>query len=169
VLPEHDRTRIEREAELIELVDGTQPPTLDNLEPLSAPGTGINRQVIEALQDLPPVDQAIFIGKLAGEISQAQLIDQLLLLRRLLLAGRQVPEIAAAEPAQRALERKLAELDREIENLLFDTRVRKEVVSDTVGLLLRLYRDRNHESLGIPVMPYVDPNPIDLDGAVRRE
>ena len=125
--------------------------------------------MIEALQDLPAVDRTIFIGKLSGEISQARSIDKLLLLRRLLLAGRQVPEIAGVEPAQREIDRKLAELDREIENLLFDTRVRKAVVSDTVGTLLRVYRDRNRESLAIPVMPYVDPNPIGLDGAVRKE
>jgi hypothetical protein len=114
------------------------------------------------------VDRNIFIGKIAGEISQAQTIDKLLMLRRLLLAGRQVPEIAGVEPAQRELERKLAELDREIDNLLFDTRVRKAVVSDTVGTLLRVHRDRNRESLAIPVMPYVDPNPLGLDGAVKE-
>jgi integrating conjugative element protein (TIGR03755 family) len=168
-LPEHDRTRLAMEEQLIKLVDGTLPPTLDNLEPVSAPGTGITRGVIEALQDLPKVDREIFISKLAGEISQARLIDRLLLLRRLLLAGRQVPEIAAAQPAQREIDRKLAELDREIENLLFDTRVRKEVVSDTVAMLLRVYQDRNRESLGIPVMPAIDSHPIELDGSVKKD
>lgn len=168
-LPEHDQRRIEAEAQLRPLVDGSLPPTLDHLESLAAPGTGITRRVIEALQDLPKVDQDIFVSKLAGEISQAQLIDQLLLLRRLLLAGRQVPEIAAAQPAQREIDRKLAELDREIENLLFDTRVRKEVVSDTVGMLLRVYQDRNRESLGIPVTPAIDLHPLDLDGSVKKD
>jgi hypothetical protein len=161
--------RIEMEQQFIELVEGTLNPTLDNLEPVSAPGTGITRSVIDALQDLPKVDQEIFISKMAGEISQARIIDKLLLLRRLLLAGRQIPEIAAVEPAQREIDRKLAELDREIDNLLFDTRVRKEVVSDTVAMLLRVYQDRNRESLGIPVMPYVDPHPVRLDGSVEKE
>jgi len=168
-LPEHDQTRIALEEHLRKLVDGTLPPTLDQLEPVSASGTGITRSVIEALQDLPKVDQAIFVGKLAGEISQAQLIDKLLLLRRLLLAGRQVPEIAAAQPAQRDIDRKLAELDREIENLVFDTRLRKEVVSDTAAMLLRIYQDRNRESLAIPVLPYVDPHPLELDGSVKKD
>ena len=168
VLPEHDETRIQAEEHLLELVDGSLPPTLGNLESLSAPGTGVTREAIEALQDLSQVDSQIFIAKLAGEISQAQLIDKLLLLRRLLLAGRQVPEIAAVEPAQREIDRKLIELDREIDNLLFDTRVRKEVMSDTLAMLLRIYRDRNQESLVIPTMPYVDPHPVRLDGSVKR-
>ena len=168
VLPLHDEQRITLEEELLALVEGTAPPTLEQLQTLSAPGTGLTRSAIEALQDLSAVDKDIFIAKLAGEISQAQLIDQMLLLRRLLLAGRQVPEIAAVEPAQREIERKLSELDREIENLLFDTRIRKEVMSDTVAMLLRLYRDRNQESLVIPTMPYVDPRPLQLDGSVKR-
>ena len=111
---------------------------------------------------------SIFVDKLAGEISQAKLINRLLLLRRLILAGRQIPEIAAVLPAQREIDRKLIELDREIDNLLFDTRVRKEVVSDTVAMLLRVYQDRNRESLLIPVTPFVDPDPISVDGTVPR-
>jgi hypothetical protein len=63
-------------------------------------------------------------------------VEKALLARRLLLTGRQVPEVYATEVAREHADASIAELDKEIENLLFETRVRKEVVSDTRALLL---------------------------------
>ena len=54
----------------------------------------------------------------------------------------------------------IAELDKEIENLLFETRVRKEVVSDTVATLLERAAAKRQSSLTVPEVPTLDPNPL---------
>ena len=63
-------------------------------------------------------------------------MEKALYARRLLLSGRQVPEVYATEVAREHADTAIAELDKEIESLLFETRVRREVVSDTVTVLL---------------------------------
>ena len=54
----------------------------------------------------------------------------------------------------------IAELDREIENLLFETRVRREVVSTTAGVLLQHAAARRRASLTTPQRPTHDPRPV---------
>ncbi len=54
----------------------------------------------------------------------------------------------------------IEELDREIDSLLFETRVRKEVVSDTVVTLLRRAAARRNTSLSVPQASPIDPRPL---------
>jgi hypothetical protein len=54
----------------------------------------------------------------------------------------------------------IAELDREIDNLLFETRVRREVVSDTVVTLLARDAAKREASLNISSVPVIDPRPL---------
>ena len=113
-------------AELLQaLVSGGSPPTLENLEAVTAPGTVITRQVIEGIQARPAAEQALFIGKLAGQVALERTVERALLARRMLLTGMRDPHVSAT-PAPRQLQPFLAELEREIDNLLFETRVRKE-------------------------------------------
>ncbi|MDZ7840891.1 MAG: integrating conjugative element protein [Gammaproteobacteria bacterium] len=165
LLPEQEATQVTVRTALGDLVAGVTPPTLENLETVSAPGIAVTRELVEAVRELPAAEQTVALDKLAGEIALARTLEKALLLRRTLLAGRQVPEIAAS-PATDDIERKLAELDREIDNLLFDTRVRREVVSDTAARLLREVRRRKAQSLSTPITPYQDPQPVDDSGGV---
>jgi integrating conjugative element protein (TIGR03755 family) len=165
LLPEQEAATTMVRTELNNLLIGTSAPTLANLDKASAPGIAVTRDVIEAVQELSPEERTVALDKLAGEIALARTLEKALLLRRALLAGRQVPEIAGS-PATDDIERKLAELDREIDNLLFETRVRREVVSNTAAQLLREAHRRKGASLGTPITPYQDPKPVQEGGAV---
>ena len=123
--------------DLQNLVSGATPPTLSNLDNITAPGIAITRQVIEAIREMPATEQGLIMGRLVSEISTARTVEKALFARRLLLTGRQVPEVYATEVAREHAELSIAELDKEIENLLFETRVRKEVVSNTLTTLLQ--------------------------------
>ena len=147
-------------AEIQSLVSGVTPPTLANLENITAPGVAITRQVIEAIQEMPASEQSLIMGRLVSEISTARTVEKALFARRLLLTGRQVPEVYATEVAREHADTSIAELDKEIENLLFETRVRKEVVSDTVTMLLQRAAARRQASLNTPVVPTIDPRPL---------
>ena len=146
--------------EIQNLVSGAIPPTLTNLDNITAPGVAITRQVIEAIREMPASEQSLIMGRLVSEISTARTVGKALYARRLLLTGRQVPEVYATEVAREHADASIAELDKEIENLLFETRVRKEVVSDTVTLLLRRSAAKRQSSLTVPEVPTLDPNPI---------
>ena len=147
-------------SEIQNLVSGATPPTLTNLEKITAPGVAITRQVIEAIREMPASEQSLIMGRLVAEISTARTIEKALFARRLLLTGRQVPEVYATEVAREHADTSIAELDREIENLLFETRVRKEVVSDTVAIILQRSAARRQSSLTVPDVPTLDPNPL---------
>jgi integrating conjugative element protein (TIGR03755 family) len=142
------------------LVSGATPPTLENLDKITAPGVAITRQVIEAIRDMPPSEQSLIMGRLVAEISTARTVEKALLARRLLLTGRQVPEVYATDVAREHADASIAELDQDIENLLFETRVRKEVVSDTVALLLQRSAAKRQSSLTVPEVPTLDPRPL---------
>ena len=146
--------------ELQNLVGGATPPTLANLDTITAPGVAITRQVIEAIRAMPASEQSLIMGRLVSEISTARTVEKALFARRLLLTGRQVPEVYAIEVARKHADTAIAELDREIDNLLFETRVRREVVSDTVTWLLRRAAARRQSALNTPSVPTLDPRPV---------
>ena len=146
--------------EIQNLVSGATLPTLANLDQITAPGVAITRQVIEAIREMPASEQSLIMGRLVSEISTARTVEKALYARRLLLSGRQVPEVYATEVAREHADTSIAELDKEIENLLFETRVRKEVVSDTVTTLLERAAARRQSSLTVPEVPTLDPNPL---------
>ena len=77
---------------------------------------------------------------------------------------RHLPEVIAAEPARAHADHVIAELDREIESLLFDTRVRQELVSRTALTLLERAAARRHRALQLPAVPVVDPTPLNQGG-----
>jgi integrating conjugative element protein (TIGR03755 family) len=152
--------------DLQNLVSGATPLTLTNLDKITAPGVAITRQVIEAIREMPASEQSLIMGRLVSEISTARTVEKALFARRLLLSGRQVPEVYATEVAREHADNSIVELDKEIENLLFETRVRKEVVSDTVATLLERAAARRQSSLTVPEVPTLDPNPL-RDGRVQ--
>lgn len=152
--------------ELTYLVNGAKAPTLANLELVTAPGVAVTRQVVEAIREMPATEQGLIIGRLVSEISTARTVEKALYARRLLLSGRQVPEVYATEVAREHADTAIAELDREIENLLFETRVRREVVSETVTVLLERAAARRQASLNVPQVEPIDPRPLS-DGRVQ--
>ncbi len=95
---------------------------------------------------MPASEQGLIIARLVSEISMARTLEKALYARRLLLTGRQVPEVYATEVAREHAQRSIEELDREIDSLLLETRVRKEVVSDTVVTLLKRALPRGETS-----------------------
>ena len=146
--------------ELQRLVGGVTPLSLANLEQVTAPGVAITRQLIEAIREMPASEQSLVMGRLVSEISTARTVEKALLARRLLLTGRQVPEVYATEVAREHADTSIAELDREIENLLFETRVRREVVSETAGVLLQRAAARRQASLKTPELRTRDTRPL---------
>ncbi len=123
----------------------------------------ITRQVIETVQARAAGEQALFIGKLAGQVALERTVERALLARRMLLTGMRDPHVSAT-PAPRQLRPFLDELEREIDNLMFETRVRQEIASHTAELLLQDEGVKRSDSRGL--VPPRDPQRLD-EGSVR--
>jgi integrating conjugative element protein (TIGR03755 family) len=160
LLPKLNQEATAVTVEIQNLVSGVTPLTLANLDNVSAPGVAITRQVIEAIREMPSSEQSLIMGRLVAEISTARTVEKALYARRLLLSGRQVPEVYATKVAREHADISIIELDKEIDSLLFETRVRREVVSDTVAVLLQRAAARRQSSLNVPQVSPVDPRPL---------
>lgn len=164
LLPKQHAAKAEIQPILAAVVSGQTVADRQTLEQLSAPGIAITRQLIDAINELPSTERSLIVGRLTAEIATARTVERALVGRRLLLTGRQVPEVIAAEPARAHADHVIAELDREIESLLFDTRVRQELVSRTALTLLERAAARRHRALQLPAVPVVDPTPLNQGG-----
>ncbi len=123
----------------------------------------ITRQVVETVQARAAAEQGLFIGKIAGQVALERTVERALLARRMLLTGMRDPHVSAT-PAPRQLRLFLDELEREIDNLIFETRVRKEIASRTAELLLRDEGVKRADSRGL--VPPRDPQRLD-EGSIR--
>ncbi len=145
--PKIEKRTAEVSATLGELIAGSLPLTPDNLEKVSAPGVAVSRQVIAGLRALPPSERDTAAGRLAAEAATAQVVEKAMVLRRLLVTGRQEPNVSVNQAAVAAIDDKIAVLEREIDDVLYESRIRKELSSNTALAVLRMkHRRARHES-----------------------
>lgn len=135
LLPMYEIERPAAETQLKAVVSGSATPLYADLEKASAPGIAITRELVEALRSMRPPERQLALSRLSMEVAQARIVDKALMVRNVLLTGGGVPE-AGWEPAQKELRERVAQLNRHMDDLLFETRVRKEVVSSTALELL---------------------------------
>jgi integrating conjugative element protein (TIGR03755 family) len=161
LLKQVNAVQSEVQAQLSAIVAGGV-PTLADLDKLSAGGIAVTRDLIESIRALAPIERGIVMQKLAAEIALARVMEQALLARRALLAGRREPNISASPAAteQGVLARSIAELDREIEDLVFEARVRREVISDTAQAVLKREEARRARAAGPTEVPAIDPRTV---------
>ena len=154
-------------AKLQTMVAATPPPTLAELEEISAPGAIITRQVIDSLKELDELERSLLLERLTDELAVSRTLEKAFYARRLLKAGTQLPETNAITMAKDHGENAIQDLDAETERLLFEYRLRKEIVSDTAAVLILRAKQRQQESRMVPEHPSADPN-LMIDGRVER-
>jgi integrating conjugative element protein (TIGR03755 family) len=164
LLPQIEKDRAAISTKLAALVKGDAPPTPDNLAQASSPHTVLNRDVLEAIRKLSPAEQPIAVGKLASEAAVAANVERALMLRRLLLAGWGEPHIYAAGVGE-DIHRLVAILDREVDQLLYESRVRKELLTSTAAALLEMGGQEDAR----PTTPYQpgDAKPV-INSGVKK-
>jgi len=148
--------------ELVDLIGGATPLTATSLERFSAGGVSVTPALVRAIRELPPAERGIAVGRLSDELAVGVNVERALYLRRFLLAGRLVPEISAAGPVAPILQEKVAELEREIDHTLFESRIRRELVSATSQALLGAESDRRARSSVLA--PAARPEAFPLEG-----
>jgi integrating conjugative element protein (TIGR03755 family) len=114
-------------------------PTMAQLEAVSGgPGMLVSRRVVEALREENPHEQDVLINRLAAEMALSRTMERAMIARRALISGMKEPNIANLRIAQDDLAPYVADLEKDIENILFEIEVRDRVASNTaVQLLMR--------------------------------
>ena len=125
--------------DLAALVLSGSAPTLAQLEAVSGgPGMLVSRRVVEALREENPHERDVLINRLAAEMALSRTMERAMIARRALISGMKEPNIANLQIAQDDLAPYIADLEKDIENILLEIEVRDRVASNTaVQLLMR--------------------------------
>ena len=146
------------------LVDKQLPLNDANLRTITASNVLITDEIITAIQRMPREQQILTISKLGEEIAIQNLLDEALMLRRLLHAGLQIQEVQNIKAIQDMVQYALKKLDSDIHSLAFEHEVRKEMMTKTLELIMDL---RTHNVANS--MPGDDKSqPVVKDGAIYR-
>ncbi|OOG28821.1 integrating conjugative element protein [Thioalkalivibrio denitrificans] len=153
---------------LEQLVSGAIRSTPENLTSVSSANIVITADTVRAIAELGPAERHIVIARVADEVALAINIEKALYVRRLLLVGRQLPEAAAAgDLSDEIVMQKIAELEREIDNTLFEVRVSREISAPTLLKSLEHSTRIQDRSRRIHSAPPSDARPT-TDGTVAR-
>ncbi len=123
---------------LWKLVDGEWPLTEDKLKMLSASNLLITDEIIITIQRMPREEQILTVSKLAEEIATQNMLDQAMMMRRIIQAGLQVQEVQNLKPAMNMVKFALKKLDDDIHSLAFESDVRKKMMNETLTMLMDL-------------------------------
>ncbi len=167
LIPHIEQTTEEIVLLLTRLVAGATPSTQAHLQDIEAPGVAITVQVIDAIRNQPAREQSILIHKFAQEIAEARIMEEAMIIRRLLLAGRKEGHVAANALAQREVTQALAELDGEIRNVIFEKDVRDQFVTSTVVELLLKDNAARQSSVNTPAAVPEDTRPLKQGGVAQ--
>ena len=129
------------------LVSGTRPLTAQNLEGAGSSAVPITRGVIEALRD--DQDENLLTQRLASEVALSSVLEQALTLQRVLLTGREEPNVAANQLAQHAVSGQEEILEQEIQNLKTELDLRRELAGNSPTEIIERDRARGAASQGI--------------------
>jgi len=166
LLPEMETNRTNLTQLLTNLVTGVTSATPSELKKVSGPTTGITRQVLESIGRLSPSEKGIVIDRLAGEIALQNVVEKSSIARRLLITGKREPNIYAAGMAHDDINEAIKSIEQEIESILYEARIQKEIVSSTIISILRYDSYKNEKALGVPTLGKTDGNRLLQGGGV---
>ena len=120
------------------LVDKPQSLDDEKLRSISASSVLITDEIITAIARMPREQQILTVSKLSEDIAIQNLLDEALMLRRLLQAGFQIQEVQNIKTVQDMVRYALEKLDSDIHSLAFEHKVRQEMMTKTLELIMDL-------------------------------
>ncbi len=127
--------------EIVKLVDG-EDISDEDLAGVSAIGMGIllTQDIITGLRLESANDRAILMNRLADEIALQRQVEKMLMIRHILQAARQDPNVAVNAPAVDAITRHLSRIQEDLDGILWERAVRQEIGSSTAAVIAERYR-----------------------------
>ena len=119
-----------------QMVNGSEAIDASNLERLNSGGMAVSFEVMDTIKNMEKGDQIVAISKLSHDIAMQNLIEEALALRRILLAGFQIQEVQNLKPVRTTVKNTIETLDKEIESLAFENKIRRELTNKTLSTIL---------------------------------
>ena len=132
---------------LQELVTGSRPVNIANLEDAGSSAVPLTRGVIEALRD--ELDQDVLAKQLASEVALASVLEKALLLQRMLLSGQREPNVAANQLALDSVSVENGLLEQEINNLKTELELRRGLTANSPLAIIERRGGRSDTSRGV--------------------
>ncbi len=121
-----------------QMMNGSETIDANNLERLNSGGMAVSFEVMHTIRDMDKSDQIVAISKLSHDIAMQNLIEEALALRRILLAGFQIQEVQNLKPVRTTVKSTIELLDKEIESLAFENKIRRELTNKTLSTILEI-------------------------------
>lgn len=139
----NSKTCVANVADLLwKLVNREAAASEQTLRNISAGNIFITKDIITTISQMPKDAQIITVSRLSEEIAIQNLLDEAMMMRRILLAGFQIHEVQNLKPAQMMIRQALKRLDDDIQSLAFESEIRKKMMTDTLRLLMEI-RSKN--------------------------
>ncbi len=134
--------------QLTTLVNNSGTPDAKALRAVSSNEMLITPAVIQGIRNKTPQEQALAISKLSQDIALQNVVDEALILRRVLITGSQTKPVHNLKPALNAINQALGQLNRDIQNILFQFQVRKALMTNTAEAIIGSQQQREAEAVG---------------------
>jgi integrating conjugative element protein (TIGR03755 family) len=119
-----------------------------------SPSAQLTDQLLRSIRDLPRQDRDLIVQRLAGEIAMTNTINKALMTINILRLGKTNPNVESYDMIVEMADQGIAELKTYVDDLMYETRIRKELVSETaVAILQRADAQRTG--------PVIEPERID--------
>jgi integrating conjugative element protein (TIGR03755 family) len=166
ILPRIEADKTPILAALRTIINGNNTPSPEQLAKVSSPGIDMTREVIEAIRVLPtPQEQEAAMQKMADEAATGINLEKALLLRRLLQTGRMEPNIYASGLST-DIDLAVNQVTQAIDNVLYETRIRREMFAQTATVLLGTGQHRTQNTAATTIATPNDTNAIE-NGQVK--
>jgi len=132
---------------LWQLIDKIIPLNESNLRRISASNILITEDIIKTIQIMSREEQILTVSKLGEEIAIQNLLDEALMLRRILQAGFQIQEVQNMKPLQAMVRDAIARLDKDIQMLVFEQNVKRQMMTKTSQIIMAKHHHNLMESL----------------------
>lgn len=144
---------------------GNLSPALREL--IASSGVRITNQLLREVRNLPNEERDIALQRLAQEIALAKVVQDALEAYRIHMAGMANPAIASSGAAMAINRQALMDLKQSVEDLMFEKRIRDELVSQTASAILA--RAAQAREAVEPIRAPRDETPVLESGATRRD
>jgi len=102
---------------------------------------------------------------LASEAAMSKIVEKALITRRMLVTGKREPNVSQT-PASAHINESIEQLDRDIDNIMFEKRIHSELASHTPALILKLQEQHENRSLAHQD-DAADEDQVVEDGAIK--
>ncbi len=145
------------------IVQESSAPTALELQSVSSSELMATPALIDGIRNKDTQDQAIAISKWSQDVAIQNIVDESLTLRRLLIAGSQTQSVQNLKPALTAVNHAKQELNQDIQNILFQFKVRQTLMTSTAETILN---DQSQSEFNAVAQQNKTQSPAMVNGSV---